>query len=78
MSFIPAVPYRCLIPIAGPGQYERIEAASFEDFHPIVFYNYLRIIDARPFSQESFGITVAHDHYVQGLGGPICGYGHLV
>ena len=62
----------------GPSHSKKVEATIFKQPHAIVFYGDLLVVGTRPFTQEPFGISISHDHYVQGLGGPIGGYGHLV
>ena len=78
VPFVPGIPDYHIGQIVFPGHSKKIETAIFKQPHAIVFYGDLLVIGTRPFSQEAFGISISHDHYVQGLGGPICGYGHLV
>ena len=78
MPFVPCVPDQHIAPIMAPGHSKKVQTSIFKQAHAIVFYRDLLVVGARPIAQQSFGISISHDHYVQGLRGPICGYGHLV
>ena len=66
------------MPVVLPGHGEQIEAAVFKDLHLVLLDGYLGIGTAGPGPQQLLCITVAHDHYVQGLGGPEIADGHSV
>jgi len=78
VAFVPGIPDHHIAPIMSPGHCEKVEAAIFEDLHPVVFDGDLHIGTARPISQIAFRVAVSHDHYVKGLSGPEVADGHSV
>jgi len=78
VPFVPGVPDHDIGPIMSPGHGEKIEAAIFKQFHPVVFYSDLGVGGARPVPQVALRVAIPHDHYVQGLGGPKVADGHSV
>ena len=78
VPFVPGIPDQDISPIMAPGHCKKVEAAIFKQSHAVVFYRHLLIVVLCPFTQQPFGISISHDHYVQGLCGPIGRYGHLV
>ena len=78
VALVPGIPDHDVAPIVSPGHRKKVEAAIFEDFHPVVFYGDLHIGTPRPFAQVAFRVAISHDHYVQGLSGPEIADGHSV
>ena len=78
VALVPGIPDHDVAPVMRPGHSEKVETAIFEYLHTVVFYGDLHVGTARPFAQVALRVTVAHDHYVQGLSSPKIADGHSV